>query len=315
MVITGASGGIGRATAFLFAREGATLVLAARQLEALDATADECRRIGAPALAVPTDTGDAAQVDALAQHVVSSFGRIDVWVNAAAVLAVGRIEDTPADDLERLVQTNLFGYICGTRAAVRQFRQQHRGVLVNIGSVLGTVGVPYSAVYSATKWAIRGLTESVRDELRDEPAIHVCAVLPAAIDTPIFRHAANYSGRQPRAPEPVYSPERVAAAVVRVTQHPRREVVVGGFGFLPGIGHAIAPSLTERVATAYIESRQFERGKQTVASSGNLFEPAPAADRVQPRRRTVDWDGLDRWLLVGASAAMLAGAVSLLRKR
>jgi short-subunit dehydrogenase len=314
VVVTGASGGIGRATALLFARNGASLVLAARQNEALERVGEECRRLGSSVLCVPTDAGVAEQVDALARNALATFGRIDVWVNAAAVLAFGRIEDVPAGDLERMIRTNVFGYVCGTRAAMRQFRQQGRGVLVNVGSVLGTVGAPYAAVYSAAKWAIRGLTESVRDELRDQPAIHACTVLPAAIDTPIFRHAANYTGRQPRGPEPLYSPARVAAAVVGLARRPRRERVVGGFGFLPRLGHAIFPSLTERIVTAYISSRQFEEGAAATPTHGNLFEPASVADRSGVESGRANWDRLDQIVLGGAIVATLYLLTLRLRK-
>jgi len=213
-VITGASSGNGAAIARHMAQRGATVVLAARGQEGLERIERECVELGARTLVVPTDAGHEEQIEALAAKAVESFGRIDVWVNCAAVLAFGPVEDIPGADLEKIVRTNLLGYLWGTRVALRQFREQGRGVLINISSVLGTVGSPYVAAYSATKWAVRGMTECVRDELRDSPHIHACTVLPAALDTPIFRNAANYSGLQPRAPEPIYSPERVAAAVV-----------------------------------------------------------------------------------------------------
>lgn len=151
VVVTGASSGIGRATALLFARQGATVVLAARRTALLRQVEQECQARGGRARCVPTDTSRDEQVEALAARALEACGRIDVWVNSAAVLALGRIEEIPAADHEQLIRTNLFGYLCGTRAAVRQFRRQGHGILVNNASVLGAIGAPYSSVYSATK--------------------------------------------------------------------------------------------------------------------------------------------------------------------
>ncbi|WP_157991575.1 SDR family oxidoreductase [Caldimonas tepidiphila] len=314
VVVTGASSGIGRATAHLFARQGATVVLAARRAGLLRQVEQECAALGGRALCVPTDTSQDEQVEALAARAVEACGRIDVWVNSAAVLALGRIEEIPAADHERLIRINLFGYLCGTRTAVRQFRRQGRGILVNNASVLGAIGAPYASVYSATKWAIRGLTESVRGELLDEPGIHACTVLPSTTDTPIFRHAANYTGREARAPEPVYSAERVAEAIVGLARRPRREVVVGGFGRLGMLGHAVFPALAERVAAAYLESRQFE-DRRAAPGHGNLFEPAREDEGVSGGYRPLVWDRVERPVAVAALLALSLALYRLRRRR
>lgn len=315
VVVTGASSGNGAAIARLFAQRGAILVLAARGREGLEKIESECKALGAVTLSVPTDTGQEEQVTELARKAVEAFGRIDTWVNCAAVLAFGRIEDVPAADLERVIRTNLFGYVCGTRAAIRQFRQQGHGVLINISSVLGTVGSPWTAVYSATKFGIRGLSESVRGEVRGEPDIHVCTVLPAAMDTPIFRNAANFYGLQPRAPEPLYSPDRVAAAVVALARKPRRETVVGGFGYLPRLAHALFPSLAERGTTAYIATRQFEHDHRVPDTHGNVLEPTPTSELGRGGSAPLLWDKLERPLAQCALLAGLAAAVYYLRRR
>ena len=309
VVITGASGGIGRAAAHRFAQQGATVVLAARRAELLDEVRGERRARVGRALAVPTDTSQDEQVETLAARALQEFGRIDVWVNCAAVLALGRIEEIPAADHERVIRTNVFGYLCGTRTAVRQFRRQRRGVLINVGSVLGAIGAPYASVYSATKWAIRGLTESVRGELVDEPGIHACTVMPSAIDTPIYRHAANYTGHVARPPEPVYDAERVARAIVGLARRPRREVIVGGFGSLGVLGHAVFPALVERVVAAYILARQFERTRAP-AGSGNLFQPVAHDEGVSGGFQPLVWDRIERPLAV---AALLAASLALVR--
>lgn len=280
IVITGASSGIGRATALELARRGARLVLAARSDESLKDVAEECRRLGArDALAVPTDVGRYQDVEAMARRAADRFGRIDVWVNNAAVSLFGRFEDTPLEAFEQVLRTNLFGYVHGARAALPYFRRQGCGLLINNSSIVGVVGQPYTSAYVVSKFAIRGLSESLRQEFHGTP-IEICTVLPATIDTPLFQHAAVYSGRAPKAMPPVYSAQDAAKAIVSLIERPRREVFIGRSARQLNLVHRIAPRLAERI----MES-QFERfhlygpgtGRQT---PGNLFGPMPQENRV-----------------------------------
>ncbi len=271
-MITGASSGIGRATALEFARRGTSLVLAARREHALEEVAEECRRLGVAAVAVRTDAADAAAVDALARHAVAAHGRVDVWVNNAGVYLVGRFEDTPPEVFERVVETNFLGYVHGSRAALAQFRRQGSGVLINNASLDAHLGVPYHTAYASSKWAVVGFSHSLRQELRDTPHIDVAVVSPASIDTPLFHQAANYSGRPLKAITPTYEPEKVARAIVALAQRPRREVVVGGAGKLVALQHRIAPALTERVFAAQLEHDQWQDG-ESPPTPGNAFEP------------------------------------------
>jgi short-subunit dehydrogenase len=274
VAITGASSGIGRATALACARQGASLVLAARREQPLHALAAECQQLGGRAIVVPTDVTNEEAVRHLARRAVETFGRIDVWVNNAAVSLFGRFEETPLDAYRRVVDTNLFGYVHGARAALPYFREQGSGVLINNASVVATVGQPFTSAYVATKWAIRGLSECLRQELALDAAkdIHVCTILPASIDTPLFQHAANYTGRAVKPMNPVYDAEEVARAIVHLAEHPRREVMVGNAGRVLAFVHAIAPTIAERMLAHRVEKEHFQ-DRLVPRSAGNLFEP------------------------------------------
>ena len=271
-VITGASSGIGRAAALAFAREGANLVLAARRERLLREVAVGCKALGVSAVVVPTDVTDAEAVEELARRAVAESGSLEVWVNNAGVSALGRLDEVPLEAIRRVVDTNLLGYVHGARAAIPRFRERGSGVLVNNASVLGHTGGPYVAAYAMTKFAIRGLTESLRQELRALPDVHVCTVSPGSIDTPFFQHVANFTGRAPKALRPVVAPERVARAMVSLAKRPRRESIVGGSARTIALQRVLAPPLHERLFAKQIENDHFQ-DRPAGPTFGNLFEP------------------------------------------
>lgn len=303
VVITGASSGIGTATAYALARRGAAVVLAARSEPALRQVAQRCRELGGRAVAVPTDVTDLESVQRLADRAVGEFGRIDAWVNNAAVSAVGLFDEIPVAEFRRVLEVNLLGTVHGIKAALPYLGAAGGGVLVNNASVLAEVAMPYQSAYNAAKHGIRGLTDTVRQELRvtGRGQISVCTVLPATIDTPFFRHAANHSGRELVPPPPIYPPEVVAETIVRLLRRPRREAYAGGAARLLGLQWRLAPALVERTLGWYVHRTQFGPGAR-LDSTGNVFHADGQASRGG------GWHGRRRQLVRMTAAFGLAAA-------
>ncbi|MEV0942726.1 SDR family NAD(P)-dependent oxidoreductase [Micromonospora wenchangensis] len=281
VVVTGATSGIGRAAAREFAGRGDRLVLAARSPESLAEVRRECHDAGAGRVrTVPTDVTDPDALDALADTAVREFGRIDVWVHTAAVMAYGRFEELPAAVFDRVVRTDLLGAAGVVRVALRRFRAAGGGTLILTGSVLGHVTAPYMSGYVTSKWGLQGLVRTVQQEARELPGVHVCLVTPGSVDTPVYQRAANYLGRAGRPPLPVTTPQRVARAVARCADRPRREVSVGrvnllmrgGFILLPGVYDALVGPLMRRGGLT---------GQAVAPHDGVVFAPDPAGAAVR----------------------------------
>ncbi|MFJ8581705.1 SDR family oxidoreductase [Micromonospora sp. NPDC093277] len=312
VVITGASSGIGAATAYALARRGADVVLAARTEEALRQVATRCRKLGGQALVVPTDVTDPEAVERLAARAAAEFGRIDAWINNAAVSVVGLFDEIPVTEFRRVVAVNLLGTVYGTKAALRWLDAAGGGVLVNNASVLAEVAMPYQSAYNAARHGIRGLADTIRQELRvtGRNNISLCTVLPAAVDTPFFRHAANRTGREPAPPPPAHPPEVVAETIVRLLRRPRREAYAGGTARLLGLQWRLAPAVVERVSGWYTARTRFGPGVR-LDTAGNLFPPDAAAGGWHGRRRQ-----LLRLTAFGLAAAGTAvGTVAAISRR
>lgn len=272
VVITGASSGIGRATALECARRGAIVVGVARNGSVLEEVAAQCRRTSPHSFIESMDVTDADAMDALAKRVYGKCGRIDAWVNNAAVALFGRFEEIPMKDFRQVIETNLWGYIHGSRAVLPYFREQGKGTLINVSSVVAELGQPFSSPYTISKFAIRGLSECLYQELLDTD-IHVCTVYPGTVDTPLFYFGANFLGRSARAMEPIYPPEEIAHAIVSLIRRPRREVFVGAGPKIAHAAHAVLPGLTQRLFASRVRKQHFE-DRPAPPSDGNLFEPA-----------------------------------------
>lgn len=303
-VLTGASSGIDRATALALAERGARVVVAGRSGDDLDDVVEACRRVGGEALAVPTDVSREEDVQHLADRTVERFGGFDVWVNGAAVMAYGEFWDIPPQTYRQVIETNLFGTIHGARAALDHFRERGRGVLINVASLYARLSTPYVSPYVTSKFGVRGLTQSLRQETARMDGIDVCAILPEAIDTPIFRHAANYTGDPLTALPLTVDPARVVQAIVRCIERPRAEVVVGVTGRLLAWFRAAFPRPYEWIAPTLMDTLAFQEG-DTADDDGNVFAPEPELNQVHG-----GWRQERRWLRRAAAAAVASAATA-----
>lgn len=259
IVITGASSGIGLATAKLAASSGARVVLSSRNGEELERLASELRDRGGQAIAFEADVSSTEAMQALADEAVRRFGDIDTWVNNAGLSVYGKLSEVPMDEKRRVFEVNFWGVVNGCRAAVKHFKGRGRaGTIINVGSVLSDRAIPLQGIYVASKHAIKGYTDSLRMELeKDKLPIAVSLVKPSAIDTPYTVHARNHMEEAPQNPPPVYAPEVVARAILECAAHPKRDVIVGGGGKALSLFEKLAP----RVMDLYMERTMFEQQK------------------------------------------------------
>ena len=282
LLVTGASSGIGRATALAAAARGDHLVLVARGEGPLAAVGEACAAAGAGSVQVrPTDVADDADVASCVAEVLARHGRIDAVVNSAGVVAYGRTEEVPVEVFDQVVRTNLLGSVNLARHVLPGMRERGSGSFVQIGSVIGHLAVPTMTAYAVSKWGVRALARQLQVENRDRPGVHVSYVAPGGVDTPIYLQAANYHGVVGRPPPPVVTPERVAAVVLHRLDHPRHRTQVGpanglmrlGFSALPGVYDALVGPLFPVGAT--------DLTHPVDPGAGNVLESRPADNRLR----------------------------------
>jgi short-subunit dehydrogenase len=247
IVITGATSGVGLTTARMAAARGAKLVLASRNAAALDQLAAEIQAAGGEALAFPVDVGVQEQVAALGRAAVQRFGRIDTWINNAGISIYGRYDQVPLADQERLFQTNFWGVVHGSMVALGLMKGSG-GAIINMGSMLSDRAAPVQGMYSASKHAVKGFTDSLRMEVEKENVpISMTLVYPAAVDTMLTNHARNYMRHETELPPPLFAPEVVAEALLHAAQHPERDIYIGAAARLASLGANVTPGLLDKV--------------------------------------------------------------------
>jgi short-subunit dehydrogenase len=260
VVTTGASAGVGRATAVACGRRGDRIALLARGKEGLAAAASEVEQAGGTALPVPCDVADADPVERAAALAEERLGLIDVWVNNAMTSVLAFVHETDPADARRVMEVNYLGYVHGTLAALRRMRPRDRGVIVQVGSAMAYRAIPLQATYCAAKFAIRGFTDALRTELlHDGSAVRVTMVQLPGLNTPQFTWVRTTLRCQPRPVPPVYSPEVAAAAILHAAEHPRRELWVGANVPLIIAGNHLLPRLADRhLARTNVDAQQGE---------------------------------------------------------
>jgi short-subunit dehydrogenase len=273
VVITGATSGIGLATACKAAAAGAAVVLAARDEGALREVRDGILARGGRAEYVVADVGDRADVERVAAEAERRFGGFDTWVNNAGVGIFATLEETSDEDHERLFRTNYWGVVHGSRAALRLLKRRG-GALVNMGSIASEMPAPMHGAYAASKHAVKGFTDSLRVELLREGApVSVTLIEPASIDTPFPEHAKTYGEEASRVPPPAYAPEVVADAVLHAAQRPTRDLVVGGTGrAMIALSHLLPP-LADRLFAWAIPRGVRQPGRARRAAPAGLHRP------------------------------------------
>jgi NAD(P)-dependent dehydrogenase (short-subunit alcohol dehydrogenase family) len=279
IVITGASSGIGLATALEAGKRGARVVLASRDEQDIRTAADRIIAEGGQALAVVADVGDEEAMESLAEQAIVAYDRIDTWVNNAGVSIYGLLQDVPLEDAHQLFRTNYWGVVNGTLAALPHLKL-NGGALINVGSVLSETAMPLQGHYTASKHAVKGFTDTIRLELHKENApVSVTLIQPAAIDTPYTEHAMNYLEVEPKHMPPVYDPQIVAEAILACAESPHRNLRVGGGAKMFTTMEKAAPALADR----YKERTAFN-GSMTdhpAKDDDTLYEPRAGDGRVR----------------------------------
>ena len=310
VVITGASAGVGRATALEFAKQGAKIGLLARGLNRLEAAKAEIESVGGQALSIPTDVADAAAVERAADEVERKFGPIDIWVNNAMTTVFSPVKEITPDEFKRATEVTYLGTVYGTMAALRRMLPRDRGCVVQVGSALAYRSIPLQSPYCGAKHAILGFTASVRSELlHDHSHVHITMVHLPAMNTPQFSWCKTRLPRQPQPVPPIFEPEVAAQGIYWAAHHHRRELLIGGSTVKAVVGNKMAPSAIDRyLARTGYESQQ-TREPIDPNRPDNLFEPAPGdwgADGIFRDRSSKHSPQL--WATTHRALVALAGA-------
>ncbi len=318
VVVTGASAGVGRATARAFAERGADVALIARGREGLEHAADEIRALGRRALVLPLDVADADAVEGAADETERTLGPIDVWVNNAMLSVFAPVSQMRADEYRRVTEVSYLGYVHGTLAALRRMRRRNRGTIVQVGSALAYRSIPLQSAYCAAKHAITGFTDALRTELlHDGSHVRVAQVNLPAVNTPQFGWVRNRMPGRPQPVPPIFQPEVAARAIVYAAEHGRRELHVGWSTLMAVYAQNFIPGLLDRYLAMTAYGAQQSDGQVEARHTDNLNAPADdELDRGAHGRFDADAAGTSPALaiamhpvLVAAAAASATGSV------
>lgn len=322
VAITGASAGLGRATARAFARHGAALGLIARGTEGLDAAVRDVEALGGQAIALPTDVADAAQVEAAAARLEETFGPIDVWVNNAMTAVFAPVKQTRPEEFLRVTQVTYLGSVYGTLAALRRMLPRDRGVIIQVGSALAQRGIPLQATYCGAKHALDGFCDSLRTELlHDHSRVQLAMVQMPAMNTPQFDWVKSRLSRRPQPVAPIYQPEIAARAIVWIADHPQRRLWIGWPTVAVLLANRIVPGWLDRYLARTGYASQQSDQPEPPDRPDNLWQPVGgdhgAHGRFDARAKSVSaqtWATMHkRWLMAAAMVALLgalAGGVA-----
>jgi NAD(P)-dependent dehydrogenase (short-subunit alcohol dehydrogenase family) len=316
VMITGASAGIGRATAHAFAKRGAQIGLLARGREGLEAAKKEVEELGGVALVLEVDVADEKAVEEAAQKLENKFGPIDIWVNNAMASVFSPITEMEPEEYRRVTEVTYLGYVWGTLAALRRMRPRNRGVIVQVGSALAYRGIPLQSAYCAAKHAIQGFTDSLRCELiHDNKNIQVCQVEMPAVNTPQFGWVKSRLRRKAQPVPPIYQPEVAAAGILYAIEEERREVYVGLPTVEAIVGNKIAPGLLDRYLGMNGYEGQQTKERENPNRADNLFKPVPGDpgthgtfDKRARKFSMQLWLDSHRKILAGVAVVALVGA-------
>jgi short-subunit dehydrogenase len=284
IVITGASSGIGLATAETAVQKGAKVVLAARSEETLDRVVSQLNAGGERAMFVPCDVADRSQVERVAQEAVTRFGRIDTWVNNAGVAIYARLDEGSEEDNRRLFETNFWGLVNGSLAAL-PYLKSAGGALINVGSEVSEAAVPLLGMYVASKHAVKGFTDTLRVEIEDvdKAPVSITLIQPTATDTPFPQHARNYQDKEAKLPTPQIDPQQVADAILEAAVKPTRAKKVGMMAKVNTGVAKYAPGLGDKMAAKQVDRQYYDEPPRN--PEGALHESSESATGMAGRRQ------------------------------
>jgi short-subunit dehydrogenase len=277
IVITGASSGIGLATAMLAAHQGARVVMAARSRSTLEHIAREIVAGGGNAVAVAADVSLREDVERIAQTALDRYGHVDTWINNAGLSIYGRLDEVPEKESRRLFDINFWGVVHGSLVALPLLKVNQSGALINVGSEVSDAAVPMQGMYTASKHAVKGFTDALRIELEaDEAPVSVTLVQPTAVDTPFPEHAANYMSQAPKLPTPMIQAQEVASAILDAATDPTREVKVGAMSIINTTMAKLLPGLADGMAKKQMGRQQ--RKEFSLPRHGTLYEAGESGE-------------------------------------